>query len=124
MNSRTIRFALNGHRAASATGAAYLFQLSDLGLASNLSVVPSGAWLQLDTCGALATGPVLVVAVDLSGQPLFLPVASGTVNGSGGFGFGATVPSGLAGLTVALQSFAAIQSGKAGTSRTLLLTFL
>jgi hypothetical protein len=67
--------------------------------------VGEGDHLELTTFYGAAGGGMLLVAVDVSGSAMFVPIVHGAFGDDGTHVLAATVPPGLAGLSVTLQSF-------------------
>jgi hypothetical protein len=60
----------------------------------------------VDTRGGAPGVLSVLVIEDVSGTPMFLPIQVAALDSNGEMALGATVPSGLAGITVTLRSFA------------------
>jgi FG-GAP repeat protein len=97
-------------------GAVHLIHGSDLFFNSNMKFPVAGADLVLTTSAGDPDQPALLVVEEVDGGPLFLPVVSSLLNANGEWHLPATVPSGLAGHSVALRSWSLDLNGKIVTS--------
>jgi Tol biopolymer transport system component len=82
-----------------------------------------GATLTLNTWGGEPSGAVVLVLIEMNGAPTFLPAAFGLFDGAGVFTVGGTVPAGLSGIEVGLQTFGIVSTGKLGVSNAAAITF-
>jgi cold shock CspA family protein len=93
-----------------------------LTLEADPATVTAGDTLALTTWRAEASTPVMLVVVGLNGAPLFVPVVIATCDATGEWSTSASVPSGLAGNAIALQTYAIVATGKVDTSAPIVVT--
>jgi len=91
-----------------------LFAGNDLFLQAIPNEVTGGDSLVVDTRGGAPGGIALLALQDVGGTPLFLPIQLGTLDTNGEMELAATVPSGISGITLTLQSFAQKAPGQHG----------
>ena len=87
-----------------------------LTLEANPPAPTAGATLTFDTWTGAANGPSLLVAVDLNGTSLFLPVMAGSFDAAGVWSFSAVVPPGLSGNVAGFVAFGIVPTGKVDLS--------
>ena len=85
--------------------------------------MPAGATLTLTSWGGQPEGPVLLVAVDINGTPLFLKIAFRKFDASGLWSVAGTVPPGLSGNVVTFQSFGIAPTGNVDLTNLEAVTF-
>jgi hypothetical protein len=83
----------------------------------------AGATLTFNTWRGKANGLGLLVATDLDGTPLFVPVVSSAFDANGLWTLSATDPSGLAGNDITFETFGIIETGKVNVSNTVVVSF-
>lgn len=105
------------------TGAAYVFDITDLLLVSNQSTVMAGDTLTQTTCGGLASNLALLVAVDVNGISMFYKIALGLFDALGEHSHSATIPSGLSGLNVKFLSLGFDRPGQIDLSNVITVLF-
>jgi len=96
-------------------GRVTVFAGNDLFLQSIPDSATAGDVLELDTRGGPSGSLAIFVLEDLGGLSYFLPLQITMLDANGEMALTVTVPSGLAGLTATLQSFAQNVAGKHGT---------
>jgi hypothetical protein len=95
-------------------GRVTLFAGNDLFLQAIPNTVTAADAIVLDTRGGEPGVLALLALVEVSGAPTFFPLQLTTLDANGEIELAATVPSGLAGVTLTLQSFAQRPGGKKG----------
>lgn len=84
----------------------------------------SRALLTLTTWSGDPTGLAMLVVVAVNGTAMFVPIVFGVFDGTGAWDLAGTVPTGLSGTAITLESFGIIPTGKVGTSNREDVTFL
>jgi hypothetical protein len=74
--------------------------------------VTAGDTLAFDVFSGAVGGPLALVAVDLNGTSIFMPVVFGTFDGQSNWAQSFVVPSGLAGNVIGFLALGTIPSGK------------
>jgi hypothetical protein len=95
-------------------GRVTLFAGNDLFLQSIPNTLTAGDTLEVDARGGAPGVLSVLVIEDVGGTSMFLPIQVAALDSNGEMALSATVPSGLAGITVTLQSFAQHAPGKHG----------
>jgi hypothetical protein len=98
--------AADNRRFYSAAGRAYVFAGNDLFLQSRKPHYRPGDLVRLVNRGGEPGNPSCVVLTDISGAPIFIPLAIGTLDANGAFALSGTAPPGLAGTTMTFLGFA------------------
>lgn len=94
------------------TGRAYFFHTDELDLSVDPTTPAPGASVELLTCGVYPTQPVLLAVVGVSGSPVFLRAAVGSLDPGGRFRVQGTVPAGgLGGVVVDFRSLSLRPAG-------------
>lgn len=86
------------------SGSAYSFDVPLLALDVNPEVVSTGDPFDVSSCGGQPQGPVLLAVVEIDGAPTFHIIAIARFNANGSFKLSGTVPPGLEGRVLTLQS--------------------
>ena len=95
-------------------GRVTLFAGNDLFLQAIPNSVTANDTIRISTRGGPPGVLSVLVITGVNGAPYFLPIKVDTLDANGEMGMKTTVPSGLAGATVTLQSFAQHAAGKKG----------
>jgi len=103
-----------GTKAAPRSGRVTIFAGNDLFLQAIPDAVTAGDALVVDTRGGAPDALALLVLLDVSGTSCFIPLQLTTLDSNGEMELSATVPSGLSGITLTLQSFAQRSAGHHG----------
>jgi Tol biopolymer transport system component len=83
----------------------------------------TGATLTFTTWTGGASDPALLALIDTDGVPMFVLVSLSTFDGNGVWSFAATVPPGLSGSVLMLQTYGFVPTGKAQASNEVAVTF-
>jgi hypothetical protein len=95
-------------------GRVTVFAGNDLFLQSIPDSATAGDVLEIDTRGGPSGSLAILVLEDLGGSSYFLPLQIAMLDANGEMALNVTVPSGLAGLTATLRSYAQNAAGKHG----------
>jgi hypothetical protein len=84
---------------------------------------PTGATLTFTTWTGNANGPSLLVATDINGTQLFLPLVLASFDANGLWTLSGTVPTGFAGFVVTFETFGFVATGKVEVSNAFAVSF-
>jgi Tol biopolymer transport system component len=87
-----------------------------LTLEADPAAPPAGATLSFTTWTGLPYGASLLVATDVNGTSIFVPVVLATFDSAGRWSWSATVPAGLSGIVASFTAFGFAPSGKVDAS--------
>jgi len=90
----------------SGAGRAYVYAGNDLFLQANSRSLLANDFVSLEIRGGEPGHLSCFVLTDLSGTPMFLPIAIGALDGNGNYALTGTTPSGLAGTTMTCIGYA------------------
>ena len=105
-------------------GYVYAFDVPALSLDVDPSVSPTLDPVFLSTCGALPGSFALLYLVDVSGTPVLLKVARGSISDKGRWVLSGPVPPGVSGLAFTFLSLGFPETGQLGSSNQITLTIL
>ena len=105
-----------------ASGAAYVFNIPDIGLDADPELVSAGDVLSLHSCGGVSAGLGVLAVKEVNSSPHFYRVAIGVFDNRGGWTVSATIPPGLAGLRLGLESYGFSRNGSLVASNRVTVT--